>query len=137
MATHSKLRKRDIKQRKNSFCCRNQYFFFIFITRGEHLPRGGIIPQPLLYLLYIAPRVHSLRGFFCLLDTKAANAGPAWYQGRQCRPGFPHTKNAARKNAAKSKHKKHCKKIFIFLIILHIKYEDKKRLSSRRQNIKK
>lgn len=44
-------------------------------------------------------------------------------------PGFPHTKNAARKNA-KSKHKKHCKKIFIFLIILHIKYEDKKNLTT-------
>lgn len=45
-------------------------------------------------------------------------------------PWFQHTKNAARKNAAKSKHKKHCKKIFIFLIILHIKYEDKKNLTT-------
>lgn len=89
---------------------------------------AGATPQTLLYLLYIAPRVHSLRGIFL----------SAGYQGRQCRsgrvprpsmpagPGFQHTKNAARKNAAKSKHKKHCKKIFIFLIILHIKYEDKK-----------
>ena len=96
---------------------------------------AGRPANPPLFIIYSPAGSLPAGYFFCLLDTKAANAGPAGYQGRQCRPGFPHTKNAARKNAAKSKHKKHCKKIFIFLIILHIKYEDKK--TSRRQNIKK
>lgn len=88
-ATHSKLQRQSKickKQRKNSSCCRNQYFFFIFITRGEHLPRGGATPQTLLYLLYIAPRVHSLRGVF-LCKPKPAEHQAGRAQGRQCQSG--------------------------------------------------
>lgn len=85
-ATHSKLRKRDIKQRKNSSCCRNQYFFFIFITRGEHLPRGGGNPaNPPLFIIY-SPAGSPPAGYFfvCWIPrppipvrpgTKAVNAG--------------------------------------------------------------
>lgn len=136
-ATHSKTQKQDMQKTKKEFLLLPQsiFLFHIYYARGAS-PAWRGQPRKPSFIYYIYPRGFTPCGvFFCLLDTKAVNAGPAGYQGRQCRPWFPHTKNAARKNAAKSKHKKHCKKIFIFLIILHIKYEDKK--TSRRQNIKK
>ena len=134
------------KQRKKFPCCRNDTFF-IFISRGEHLPRGGATRNILLYLLYIALQAHSLQGVFYVSQSRQSpvrpghkTVKPAGHQSRPVRsgrepscqrqPGFQHTKNAARKVSIKS-----MQKIFIFLIILHIKYEDKK--TSRRQNIKK
>ena len=119
-ATHSKLQKQDMqKQRKKRRLL--PHLFSYLLRAVVHLPRGGATRNILLYLLYIALQAHSLRGIFL-------SAG---------RPGRGSSilKMRHEKNAAKSKHKKHCKKIFIFLIILHIKYEDKK--TSRRQNIKK
>lgn len=118
---------------------------FSYLLRAGSISRvAGATPQTLLYLLYIAPRVHSLRGVFYVSQSRPSTrpSMPAVDPSCLRQPCFPHTKNAARKNAAKSKHKKHCKKIFIFLIILHIKYEDKKARkkrgdSSRRQNRKK
>ena len=116
-ATHSKTQKQDMqktyaKNKERNFPAAAMILFSYLLRAVVHLPRGGATRNILLYLLYIALQAHSLRGIFFVC--------------RQTRPGFQHTKNAARKNAAKSKHKKHCKKIFIFLIILHIKYEDKK-----------
>lgn len=91
---------------------------FSYLLRAVvHLPRGGIIPQPLLDLLYTALQAHSLQGIF--LSAGRPGRGSRILKMRR---------EQVTKNAAKSKHKKHCKKIFIFLIILHIKYEDKETL---------
>lgn len=119
-ATHSKTQKQDMQKNKERIppAAAINISFSYLLRAVVHLPRGGETRNILLYLLYIALQVHSLQGVFF--------ACRAPRPPMPVRPGFPHTKNAAQKA---------CKKIFIFFIILHIKYEDKK--TSRRQNIKK
>lgn len=121
-ATHSKTQKQDMQKNKERIPPAAAInISFSYLLRAGSISRvAGRPANPPLFIIY-SPAGSLPAGYFFVC--------------RQTRPGFQHTKNAARKNAAKSKHKKHCKKIFIFLIILHIKYEDKK--TSRRQNIKK
>ena len=124
-ATHSKTQKQDMqktyaKNKERNFPAAAMILFSYLFHAGSISRVAGRPANPPLFIIY-SPAGSLTAGYFFVC--------------RHTRPGFQHTKNAARKNAAKSKHKKHCKKIFIFLIILHIKYEDKK--TSRRQNIKK
>ena len=125
-ATHSKTQKQDMqktyaKNKERNFPAAAMILFSYLLRAVVHLPRGGATRNILLYLLYIALQAHSLRGIFL----------SAVIPGR----GSSILKMRHEKTRRKVSIKKHCKKIFIFLIILHIKYEDKK--TSRRQNIKK
>ena len=142
-ATHSKTQKQDMqktyaKNKERNFPAAAMILFSYLLRAVVHLPRGGATRNILLYLLYIALQAHSLRGIF-LCKPKLAEPIPAGHQAVKpaVNPGRPSRgsrvsrilkmrREQVTKNAAKSKHKKHCKKIFIFLIILHIKYEDKK-----------
>ena len=116
-ATHSKTQKQDMqktyaKNKERNFPAAAMILFSYLLRAVVHLPRGGATRNILLYLLYIALQAHSLRGIFFVC--------------RHTRPGFQHTKNAARKNAAKSKHKNTSKKFSLFKLFCILNMRIKK-----------
>ena len=116
-----KSKVRYAKTKKETTPAAAMILFSYLFHAGSIYRVAGATPQTLLDLFYIAPRVHYLRGIFL----------SAGRPGR----GSRILKMRHEKTRRKVSIKNTAKKIFIFLIILHIKYEDKK--TSRRQNIKK
>ena len=98
-ATHSKTQKaRYAKTKKETTPAAAP--FFIFITRGEHLPRGGATRKPSL-IYYIKP-------------CRFTPCGVLFFACRQTRPGFSHTSDAARKGDTKASQKRRQKNFYFF-----------------------